>query len=929
MSRKFIIIAVIFFMVKIINNIVNFRYNITDFSNIILSLSSKNNVDISSLIHWYYFYLLILCPILILAVGKINFKKYYPKKFSFIYNKVFGTSTKFFIFIALLLSNNLYINMKYSVNINWYISLLFVILLILIGILYKKNNEILLPKLYTTWLLVCVSCNYLYTAIYYTIFNSHSFEKVITVCYLITLVIIIYLYKWNYLTHKKILYTIYPIIIVPIMILIEVEIIYILRYKGIYIEVYLPILFTYSLMSIICFYRWNKFNNIFKGESNLYFLATIGYLCQSNLRALWISNKIDFFEGANHGIQIYDFINNIFPVLQNFDAHMLSTSIWGFLYYEVTNDKIGALFAPYAYINVILIGIFLFFILKKFIGSRNAWIVILLLPIMRVYAHTFFIGLGIGLYFIYWMKLKKYYFADIFFSLIFWFGFAYQLDIGASFSISSIICAILYLILNKRFNRLKKFILCQLAMSLVIVTIFYVITIYVNIDIMDLYSNILTLIISNQNWAYGNLGNDKVQIIVIYFFMPIVLLKLFFNELKRLKKNSSTTWILFFLYIAYILNVPRTLVRHNLIENSIIAYGLEVLIIILYYILSKKKNRAILFTMFFVIISVFMNIHSFSYATLSIINVKNEINLLSSTNSVSSYIIPRVEDENLIKDLKEFFDSNLKENETYLDFTNQTLLYAFLNRKNPVYINQSPGLINGENGQKNFLKQVKDKNITFVLMPYVGNNNYNRYADFFNLDSILNVDRYYLVIEYICRNYRPLCIIDDMVIWCKKDEYDYLVEKNNTLKNVTFVKSYDYNAEIYYNHDLGFIPFLLGTGDKNHNSYSRKICDFNNNKISKNEYLLTKNNINISEVTYMVFEIDSEYDGNCNIIIQKDDSKKEVTYNFRLVRGKKFYKIRCSSDILWYSQKNTIIKVDMGNTAQLKNFYLMLYDEGE
>lgn len=184
--------------------------------------------------------------------------------------------------------------------------------------------------------------------------------------------------------------------------------------------------------------------------------------------------------------------------------------------------------------------------------------------------------------------------------------------------------------------------------------------------------------------------------------------------------------------------------------------------------------------------------------------------------------MPRVEDEDLIKDLKKFFDSNLKENETYLDFTNQTLLYAFLNRKNPVYINQSQGLINGENGQKNFLKQVKDKNITFVLMPYVGNNNYNRYADFLMLDSILNIDRYYLVIEYICRNYRSLCIIDDMVIWCRKDEYDYLVEKNNTLKNVTFVKSYDYNAEIYYKHDLGFIPFLLGNGDKNHNSFQEK-----------------------------------------------------------------------------------------------------------
>ena len=49
----------------------------------------------------------------------------------------------------------------------------------------------------------------------------------------------------------------------------------------------------------------------------------------------------------------------------------------------------------------------------------------------------------------------------------------------------------------------------------------------------------------------------------------------------------------------------------------------------------------------------------------------------------------------------------LNEESTYLDLSNQTLLYALLGREKPVYINQSPGLLSGEQSQQLFIEQIE------------------------------------------------------------------------------------------------------------------------------------------------------------------------------------------------------------------------------
>ena len=72
---------------------------------------------------------------------------------------------------------------------------------------------------------------------------------------------------------------------------------------------------------------------------------------------------------------------------------------------------------------------------------------------------------------------------------------------------------------------------------------------------------------------------------------------------------------------------------------------------------------------------------------------------------------------NEYKDLKVVLENILDEDETYLDLSNQNLLYALIGKEKPVYVNQSPGLLSGELTQQMYIKEVIDskKDVPVIL----------------------------------------------------------------------------------------------------------------------------------------------------------------------------------------------------------------------
>lgn len=173
------------------------------------------------------------------------------------------------------------------------------------------------------------------------------------------------------------------------------------------------------------------------------------------------------------------------------------------------------------------------------------------------------------------------------------------------------------------------------------------------------------------------------------------------------------------------------------------------------------------------------------------INITTQFNVMSA-NFNYSYLdnffnVPnsKIQRCTISNDMKRSFvyivdeiNNLLDKDETYLDFTNQSLLYSLSKRLNPVYVNQTPGMVSGDFSQDMYIKQIKnsDFDIPIALLP--ANNNI-----FFalNLDNVMNSYRYYKISEFIYKEYEPFEVVGDYAIWCKK------VKKNITLTKASSI----------------------------------------------------------------------------------------------------------------------------------------------
>lgn len=128
----------------------------------------------------------------------------------------------------------------------------------------------------------------------------------------------------------------------------------------------------------------------------------------------------------------------------------------------------------------------------------------------------------------------------------------------------------------------------------------------------------------------------------------------------------------------------------------------------------------------------------------------------------------------------------LKDNETFVDFTNQTLLYSLSGKYNPVYVNQSPGFLSGELSQKLFIDEIKksEKKAVIALLPAN-----EKLPLGLSLDGVMNSFRYYLVAEYLYKNYEPLEIVGDYAIWVKKEKKEELYDKIKMISEVKLAES--------------------------------------------------------------------------------------------------------------------------------------------
>ncbi len=569
------------------------------------------------------------------------------------------------------------------------------------------------------------------------------------------------------------------------------------------------------------------------------------------------NNTINFYESSNHGISISEYIHyGKIPMIDNFDAHMFSNSFLGIIYYRIFDDYYDALKTPYTYLYLLLLIISVFGIIYYVVGKKAyiAFAFTALCPFSSIIAESialpndavFMFGLFMILVFIYW-KNK----TNIIKHLILWGAAALsvliQLDTGFAFGLSAIFISILYLLYHRRWKCLITFLIVGVLLT---ISIFLFIWMLIKNEPMDLFewlNRFFNLILSNQNWAIVDLANsEKVKFYVLYPTIFYITVCVFVCQ-KRV--NKTTRLVVLFILLSQLLNSSRTIVRHTLHEDrefvaGIINFGFYIMLITMSSVIifsnknlkislfnnntnclyNKNKiemlNCKIILTMLSIYLIVFVIHGDYSKDVLDCIH----LNMCSVWDELyDNDDCNDDEFDEMIIELDTLLESTLNNQETFFDYSNCTNLFAYVNKSNPVYVNQSPGLVNGEAGQKDIINQLtNNKNIIPLV---VMKTKYSVFVD--DLDGVKKDDRYYLVSEYIYDNYMPLYLSDNYEIWCLKERW---IDLNNKISDKNRFNCIKYSDDEHY---LGEIPYLWANRDNNDNIISKK-----NNDINKGKYII-------------------------------------------------------------------------------------------
>ena len=631
----------------------------------VLSMATGKNIDVSRLIRWHYLYVLVCCPLLVLAVRdfiprfNLRFRlmpdilgRFPAKMDMYIFSLALGVVV--YVPIAMIAGRSTAVNV-----------LLFLACFVVMLLMTERAGTNTMSYV----------CRPFFTASFLLVFFA--------------------------------------------------EILYSLHDRGVTVNPLTAFAVFYGIVIALVLVRYTKRDN--SHTQNMAYVYFCAYMAMIGLVSLRTSEplSLNLFEWSNHGSAIYEFLayGNL-PLIQNFDPHALSRFFWGVLYAAVTGNKAGAVFAPYEYFNTVLICAGLYLLLRRYVPDKYIFLGAFFFPMYSLRL-SYFMGVWLVLYFIHWTKQKPNILHDAVYFLLFVVSGLFLLDVGASWGIAFLMCGIAYRFMNGRRYTLQFF-----AVGAVVAAAFLTAVLSAmyarNIDILLWLRNFLTACTSNQNWAYGNIGG-LMSTALVYCLAPVLMAGVMIRNAEGLRKDKHflDSWVILFLWMAWVFNLQRALVRHSMMELTAIAFGLIVIVLMVHSLkfYSKYAVNFCLSVMLLSALAIRIPVVNLTEIDSFLRNPRLIVKSLSGDRKTILAVSP--EYEAVVSELKIFFDGNLQPSETYIDFTNQTLLYALTGRRKPVYVNQSPGLVNGIRGQQEFIEEVSRVNPPLVLMPYAGDNDDN------------------------------------------------------------------------------------------------------------------------------------------------------------------------------------------------------------
>ncbi|MFM9328689.1 hypothetical protein [Paenibacillus mesotrionivorans] len=750
------------------------------------------------------------------------------------------------------------------------------------------------------------------TTYYWVIFISFPLATYLSVILSISFILIYFfvclalIIGLRFISDQKVLITAsIPLLFTSIFQSIMLEVYNIINIRA-DIVLDIPVI-NYSIIMILAmaasFFRYKKQKNkqeideegIVKKFHSYYIplnLISFGLLLAQPFRT--IKSGEEMFEIANHGLAIdHLFRYGSLPFIENYDAHMLYNQIFGYIYSALNGYEPWA-FSLYDPLVIIFHILLLYSFLNKFIGHEKSFFLILTFPLLFNLFNQLFIFSYVMVMVLIKFKGKKlpYY--------LFWMSSIllclYRLDLGFS-SIASgllVFCYLCFFYDKKQFN-FFNIITSGFISLLGGLSIFTLLCLLKGISPINRIIEFLEISNSNQNWAYSSYGDpSSIQFILGYFIIPLSgLFGLIWVSMKclqsrKFKQNNQIQIISFLFFLGfYFFNFPRGIVRHSLLEGSLsfVLSTFSFALLAFIFLFTQNKKVLLIFlavSMIFVLFTGNLKTHkSFYESAIHSLSYKEQY------EEPKRFLGSRLEGSIPIdaNHLKQILNTILAPEETYFDFASVNYYYALVERKNPVYVNQSPLLISGDKSQNYTIEQIQNSNSPIVIMPIPG-------KSMNTIDSISIDYKYYKISEYIYENYEPFIRLNNIDLYSIKSKTESFKKSLNGQKlSFNFI---DKQPEVW-NRQLGYIP-LLWANDMNNIPQSPQFEQFQQvTEVDLNVKQYSKNT-----PTFLIIEIDSSKKDNM-LINLKSKSDLLGQFNFYLKEGKHQYAILLSTDLKWWN----------------------------
>lgn len=586
----------------------------------------------------------------------------------------------------------------------------------------------------------------------------------------------------------RIAYILLPIAFLPMLSVIKDELYMILNGHKIYYfsprKLYLAgLCFLFSIVA----WRYRAFNKNRDVKSAVrlvgqrYFPLLISGLILFAFYAPTIEASTEMFESGNYILPLMEFKKfGVLPIVEKFNAHLLSELFFGAIYALLNGLKGHEVFI-YNFFFTLLWALLAYWFLYKFLHNPyKALFIILLFPIAESLLSEYHITALLAIFVLHKNIEQKSSFKNyILLLLCITFLILWRIDIGYPAILATAGTLFIYWANQKKFV-FNAALLIKAIFVYAALTVFIVLSLalYRHLNIFTSIYSTLNYLSSAQSYGYISLGDISLPSIAMqYFVFPLVLMLVFCVFLvvfKRSTTSRSQRFIytsLIFLSLYYFINFQRGIVAHTLTGGPDIWLSPFLFFILAasIYLFLYKKQAATKFILFIIL------------ACLLVLNYKYPTT--NAQENVYSKIISKVEQfpridphENITRcvndmqyenskfgSFKKLITEHLTEKQTFIDFSNTPMLYYLTEKISPSHFYQNPLTLHNDYLQDTFIAGLKTYDAPLLVFSHFPETWWD------NAIGVPNTIRHYRMAEYFYMNYEPFAMIDSLCIWKRKN----------------------------------------------------------------------------------------------------------------------------------------------------------------